>query len=209
MSGEAANADEGIRLIHTTRPDLIFLDIHMPEKSGFDLLEELKEEVPAVIFTTAYDEHAIRAFEFNALDYLLKPIQTDRLKQAIDRVFVPPPIGDDFKTAPLPKQVYLKDGDQSFFVDLADISLFSSFGNYVKVHFEDRSILVHRSLNQLEKRSSPQQFFRANRYALINVAHIRKIRQGVRGKLVITLSNEKEIEFSERKSILFREIWGI
>lgn len=209
--GEAANADEGVGIIKETAPDLIFLDIHMPEKTGFDLLEEL-EEAPPVIFTTAYDEYAIKAFEFNALDYLLKPIQSDRLKVAIDRVLASKVIPEPDTTlanAPFLRQLYLKDGTQNYFVKLSEISLFSSFGNYVKVHFGDKPVLVHRSLNQLESRVQPTQFFRANRYALINVEHILEIQQGPRNKLIAILKSGHKIEFSERKSITFRDIWGI
>lgn len=209
---EAANADEGILLIEQLKPDLIFLDIHMPEKSGFDLLEEL-DEAPAVIFTTAFDEHAIKAFEFNALDYLLKPIQADRFKLAIDRILNSKNAGkvDETlaNTAPLPDHVFLKDGQQSHFIKLAEISLFSSFGNYVKVHFGEKPILVHRSLNHLEQRGLPAPFFRANRYTIINVDHIQSIRQGLRNKLVVVLNSGHEIELSERKSILFRSKWSI
>ena len=205
---EASNADEGIRLIQSLKPDLVFLDIQMPEKSGFDMLEEL-EELPKIIFITAYDQYAIKAFEFNALDYLLKPIQTDRLVNAIERLFSSPaPIEPD-KTTPLKSHVLLKDGDQSYFVKVSEVSLFSSYGNYVKVHFDGQSILVHRSLNQLEKRLSTEQFFRANRFSLININHIEEIRPIQRSKLVVTLRSGHEIQLSERKSVIFKDIWGI
>ena len=210
---EAANAKEGIAMIREHQPDFIFLDIHMPGQSGFDMLEEL-EEAPLVIFMTAYDEYAIKAFEFNALDYLLKPVNEERLKSALERVFhlhesknketvkaesVPP-----FKD-----QLYLKDGNQHYFVALSKISLFSSFGNYVKVHFGEKAILVHRSLNLIESRIRDEQFFRANRYSIINMRHITEVRQGNRGKLLVLLNSGHEIELSERKSVLFREKWGV
>ena len=209
--GEAANADEGIQVIKNKTADLILLDVHMPEKTGFDMLEELPD-TPPVIFITAYDEYAIKAFEFNALDYLLKPVVPERLREALERVFqkeassAPPPVSTQ---SPFPSQLYLKDGTKTFFVALEDISLFSSFGNYVKVHFHDKTVLVHRSLNQIEARCQPEQFFRANRYALINLKHIQHIGQGNRAKIKVELSTGQEIEFSERKSVLFREIWGV
>lgn len=211
--GEGANAEEGIQLIESLQPDLIFLDIQMPEQSGFDMLEEIPDP-PSVIFVTAYDEYAIKAFEFNALDYILKPINTDRLREAIDRVFekdkgIEKEVVVHQEEKPFQDEIYLKDGNKSYFVNLMDISLFSSFGNYVKVHFHEKSILIHRSLNQIEKRTSERIFFRANRYSIINVKQIKEIRQGLKGKLKFILLNDQEIECSERKSVLFRERWGV
>ncbi|MEM7367106.1 MAG: LytTR family DNA-binding domain-containing protein [Bacteroidota bacterium] len=206
---EASNAEEGLLYIRSLQPELIFLDIQMPEKSGFDLLEEL-DEIPAVIFTTAYDEYALKAFDFHALDYLLKPIQQDRLLQAVtkalnrDRSSSAPPSQPAFE-----QQLYLKEGDRHHFVELADISMFSSYGNYVKIFVDQRMILVHRSLNQLEHRLPSPPFFRANRFSLINVGHIHSLKQGPRSKLIASLSSGHEVELSERKSTQFREIWGI
>ena len=212
LIGEAANADEGLALIRNREPELIFLDINMPERSGFDLLEEL-DTSPPVIFTTAYDEYAIKAFEFNALDYLLKPIRFERLQEAIQKALQPtvPPAAElsPGPVHPYCEHLYLRDGDRSHFVALRQISLFSSFGNYVRVHFDGQTILAHRSLNQLERRLPDQTFFRANRYSIINVSHIQKIRPAVRGKLVVLLTDEQEIELSERRSVLFKEKWSI
>jgi len=206
---EAANVEEGIQVIKQHQPDLIFLDIEMPEQSGFDLLEEI-EATPQIIFTTAYSEYAIKAFEFNALDYLLKPIQEERLSKAIERVFSASAIIEESKKVePFRDHIYLKDGEQNFLVALVNISLFSSYGNYAKVHFKDQSIFIHRSLNQLEQRLPKDTFFRANRYSIINIQHIKNLKQTSRGKLKLLLSNEVEIEVSERKSILFRELWGV
>ncbi len=210
--GEAKNADEGIELIKEKKPDLIFLDIQMPERSGFDLLEEL-EETPSVIFVTAFDEYAIKAFEFNALHYILKPINRDRLQEALDRSFEKQKEKETIKSSetgqPYIDHLFLKDGEETHFVKLSDIHLFSSFGNYVKVHFGTKSILVHRSLNQIEIRVPTNQFFRVNRYSIVNLNHVNKIRQGLKAKLILTLSSGQEIECSERKSVLFRERWGI
>ena len=208
---EATNADQGLALIQSHRPDLIFLDINMPERSGFDLLEDL-DDAPPVIFTTAYDEYAIKAFEFNALDYLLKPIRFERLQEAVKKVLSPEvPLGQETDThpEPYPDHLYLRDGDHAHFVALADISLFSSYGNYVKVHFSGQSILAHRSLHYLEKRLPERLFFRANRFSIVNVDHIRTIRPSGRGKLVITLIGGREVELSERRSVVFRGRWGI
>ncbi|MEM8527472.1 MAG: LytTR family DNA-binding domain-containing protein [Bacteroidota bacterium] len=206
---EAANVEEGVQAIEKHQPDLIFLDIEMPEQSGFDLLEEI-DVTPKVIFTTAYSEYAIKAFEFNALDYLLKPIQEERLSKAIERVLsISSMVEETTKIEPFKNHIYLKDGEQNHFVALTDICLFASYGNYAKVHFDNQSILIHSSLNQLEQRLPKDLFFRANRYSIINVQHIKNLKQLLRGRLKILLDNELEIEVSERKSVLFREIWGI
>ena len=212
--GEGANAEEGIQLVQDKRPDLIFLDIHMPEQSGFDMLEEL-DDPPAVIFVTAYDEYAIKAFEFNALDYILKPINETRLEEALQRALSTKKEAEQTfekiskSVLPFPDHLYLKDGDKSYFVKLSNIDLFSSFGNYVKVYFDDQSILVHRSLNQIEKRVPENVFFRTNRYSIVNIKQIQEVKQGLKSKLKFVLLNGQEIECSERKSGVFRERWGI
>lgn len=207
--GEAANVEEGIKVIQVHQPDLIFLDIEMPEQSGFDLLEEI-ELSPQVIFTTAYSEYAIKAFEFNALDYLLKPIQEERLAKTIERVLSTPSLPDLEEEVPVFKsKLFLRDGEKTNFVALEDIYLFSSYGNYAKVHFKEQSMLIHKSLNQLERRLDSNNFFRANRYSIVNVQHIQSIAQLSRGKLRLFLNDTLHVDVSERKSILFRELWGI
>jgi two-component system LytT family response regulator len=158
--GEAADASEAKELIEEKKPDLIFLDIQMPGKNGFELLEEL-EEVPEVIFTTAYDEYAIKAFDYNALDYLQKPIQKDRLLGAINKV-------SDKKEKVAARsedrmtenhQVFVKDGDKCWFVQLSEVRLFEVDGNYTKLYFEDNKPMIPRTLNYLETRLDPQTFF--------------------------------------------------
>lgn len=136
---EAANADEGLSKIESLNPDLIFLDIQMPEKTGFDLLAEL-DTVPQVIFTTAYDEYALKAFEVNALDYLLKPIDPKRLADAIQKLtgneqrYRPQHAGvNNYSLLTEHDQVFVKDGDRCWFVKLAEVRLFESVGNYAKV----------------------------------------------------------------------------
>lgn len=137
---EAANAEEGLRLINELNPDLILLDIQMPVKTGFDLLQEL-EKLPTVIFTTAYDEYAIRAFEVNALDYLLKPIDPKRLADAVQKCLVMDEKDMMFSESRSElrlslsesDQVFVKDGEKCWFVKLSEIRLFESVGNYARV----------------------------------------------------------------------------
>ena len=151
--GEAINADDAVQKIQELKPDLLFLDIQMPGKSGFDLLEML-DAVPEVIFTTAYDEYALKAFEVNALDYLLKPVQKERLQESISKLLVKlASLSDDSpaKSAQLgvSDQVFVKDGDRCWFVRLEDVRLFESDGNYIKVYFEKNKPMIHKSLNCL------------------------------------------------------------
>lgn len=207
---EASNAEDGLMAIKTEAPDLIFLDIEMPGESGFDMLERM-DEIPSVIFTTAFDEYAIKAFEFNALDYLLKPIREDRLAEAIKRATSASTdeTTSDASEEILHDKLYVKDGTFSHLIDLTDVVFFSSFGNYVKIHVQHDAILIHRSLNQLEERVDPKLFFRANRYTLINLNHIKHISQKAKGKIEVQLSNDHVVLFSERKSVLFRERFGV
>jgi two-component system LytT family response regulator len=184
--GEAPNADEAIQLIDELHPDLLFLDIQMPGKTGFDLLAELDGNVPEVIFTTAYDEYAIKAFEFNALDYLLKPIELHRLSEAIQKVEEEferqKQISDTAKEGASVlsenDQVFVKDGEKCWFVRLGNVRLFESMGNYVRLYFDDQKPLVLKSLNALEERLDPKVFFRANRKHIINLKYIQKLSLG-------------------------------
>ncbi len=208
--GEAANADEAVVAIADCNPDCLLLDIQMPEKTGFDLLEEL-EEVPAVIFTTAYDQYAIRAFENSALDYLLKPIKAERLERAVARV--QQDRSQKAITAPVPKptylsedkQVFLKDGEQCAFVPIGDIYLIESIGNYARVHFGEKAMMIKRSLNQIEERLDPSQYFRANRQELFCFKYVRNVKVSFNGSLIVELTNGKKVEVSTRQSRKLKE----
>lgn len=216
--GEAANADEALELIEELEPDLLFLDIQMPGKNGFELLSALKGSAPDVIFTTAFDEYAIKAFEFNALDYLLKPIDTERLKEAISRVEDNQPASQEEEKSDSSKvdkplsqndQVFVKDGDRCWFVKLSKVRLFESMGNYVRLYFDDQKPLVLKSLNSLEERLDPQTFFRANRKHIINLAWIEKIEPWFSGGLLVTLQGGDKIEISRRQTIRFKELMSL
>ena len=161
--GEAAYADEALELINILNPELLFLDIQMPGKTGFELLETL-DNVPQVIFTTAYDEFALKAFEVNALDYLLKPIQPDRLKESVAKL-PDPKVEQEVRSSKLTldDQVFVKDGDKCWFVSLANIRLFESDGNYIKVYFDGNRPMIHKSLNALDEKLDSRNFFRASR----------------------------------------------
>lgn len=206
--GEAANIEEAKKLIEATSPDVLFLDIHMPGGTGFDLLEQL-DQVPAVIFTTAYDEHAVRAFEIDAIDYLLKPIEADRLADAIGRVQAAATArARKPSTDHILERLFVRDGQRCWFVPLREVHLISSEGNYVRLHWKNAKPLFGRSLVNLEQRLDPKIFFRANRQQIINMEFIEEVDMGVGGRLHIQLKDGPEIEVSRRQARLFIERAG-
>lgn len=212
LVGEAANADEAIELVDKLKPQLIFLDIEMPEKTGFDLLEELIE-TPHVIFTTAYNEFALKAFEVNALDYLLKPVELVRLKEAVARVKklisdTGNNKGEDKKLDET-DQVFIRDGERCWFVKLTDIWLIESAGNYAKVHFDKYQPLIHKTLNALDEKLSPALFFRANRQQIINLQYIDKIEPFFNNGFLIYLKDGSKIEVSRRQAVKFKEMMSL
>jgi len=212
---EAANAEEGIAKIEHQRPDLIFLDIQMPGKTGFDMLSEL-ERTPQVIFTTAYDEFALKAFEVNALDYLLKPVEPKRLADAIQKLQVGEnkdlkPEMENVNNSILHEndQVFVKDGERCWFVKLNEIRLFESVGNYAKVFFGTNKPLILKSLNALEERLDEKFFFRANRKHIVNLRMIEKIEPYFNGGLLLELKGGEKIEVSRRQTVKFKEMMSL
>ncbi|GLU54360.1 LytR/AlgR family response regulator transcription factor [Dyadobacter frigoris] len=215
--GEAANAEEALVMIDELQPELLFLDIQMPGKNGFELLSAIEGKSPEVIFTTAYDEYAIKAFEFNALDYLLKPIDTERLKETIHRIeenqaHTEIPVSNHERVEKIlgeNDQVFVKDGEKCWFVKLGKVRLFESMGNYVRLHFDDQKPLVLKSLNNLEERLDPGTYFRANRKHIINLHWIEKIEPWFSGGLLVTLQGGDKIEISRRQAIRFKELMSL
>lgn len=212
---EAANAEEGIAKIEAQNPDLIFLDIQMPGKTGFDMLSSL-EKSPNVIFTTAYDEYALKAFEVNALDYLLKPVEPKRLADAIQKLHLletrePITNGETTNRSLLTEndQVFVKDGERCWFVKLSDIRLFESVGNYAKVFFANNKPLILKSLNALEERLDEKMFFRANRKHIVNLRMIEKIEPYFNGGLLLELKGGEKIEVSRRQTVKFKEMMSL
>lgn len=202
----AKNADEAEALLANTEVDLMFLDIQMPGRDGFELLQSL-EKCPQVIFTTAYDQYAIRAFEFNAIDYLLKPINPQRLAKSLANIISNTSNNTNTQEAKLSMedQVFVKDGDQCWFVKLTDIRVFETEGSYTRILFNDDSALITKSLNYLEKRLDPKFFFRANRSQIINIQNIGNIVVDVSG-LQVVLSCGREIQLTRRQAQLFKSM---
>lgn len=215
---EAGNAMEAKEKIEEHRPDLVFLDIQMPGKNGFEMLEEL-DYTPVVIFVTAYDEYALKAIEVSALDYILKPVEDIRLAESLDRatkeIEKRKKQADDSNIKVSDEvlketdQVFVKDGDRCWFVTLKDIRLFESEGNYVRVYFDDNKPLILRSLNNLDKRLDPKAFFRANRKHIINLKWVDKIETWFNGGLLVILKDDKKIEISRRQAVKFKEMMSL
>lgn len=210
--GEAANATEGIEKIESLNPDLVFLDIQMPDKTGFDMLTEL-EKAPHVIFVSAYDEFALKAFEVNALDYLMKPVEPKRLADALLKLRQRDEeemLGYSNR-GPLKEsdQVFVKDGERCWFVRLSDVRLFESVGNYAKIYFANNKPLILKSLNALEERLDDKVFFRANRKHIINLRMIEKIEPYFNGGLLLNLNGGEKIEVSRRQAVKFKEMMSL
>jgi two-component system LytT family response regulator len=216
--GEASNTDEASQLIEELQPDVAFLDIQMPGKTGFEWLEEWDGFLPEIIFTTAFDEYALKAFEVNALDYVLKPIELARLSESIQK------LESRFKRIVSAEktvsashvlggndQIFVKDGEKCWFVRLDRVRLCESMGNYVRLFFDDQKPLVLKSLNSLEERLDPKLFFRCNRKHIVNLNFIDKIEPWFSGGLQVTLKGEKaeKIEISRRQSIRFKELLSL
>lgn len=212
--GEASHAEEGKALIEETNPDVVFLDIQMPGKTGFQLLEEL-DHLPRVVFTTAYDEFAIRAFEVNALDYLLKPIDASRLSETIQKLDTaeerePIPVTNGSRSMLTENdQVFVKDGEKCWFVRVSDIRLFESAGNYAKVYFGTNKPLILKSLNSLEERLDEKMFFRANRKHIVNLRMIERVEPYFNGGLLLEIPGGEKIEVSRRQAVKFKEMLSL
>jgi two-component system LytT family response regulator len=201
IAGEARSGEEALELIAQLDPDLLFLDIQMPGMTGFELLERL-EDLPAVIFTTAYDAYAIKAFEVNALDYLMKPIVPARLAAALARVR---PRAERSRL----EQVFVRDGERCWIVRLSDIYLLESEGNYTRVYFGAERPLIRRSLNALEEQLDAAIFFRAGRKEILNLKWIDRVDLSVSGGLVVTLRGGRSVEMSRRQSARLKEVLSL
>lgn len=195
--GEASTGDQALDLIPRLAPDVVFLDVQMPGMTGFELLERL-DDVPQVIFTTAYDEYALKAFEVSALDYLVKPVAPARLASAVTKLR---PRYDAVRL----ERVFVREGDRCWLVRVADIFLLESEGNYTRLHFANEQALICRSLAILEERLDPGVFFRAGRKYILNLKWVEDIKTGVNGNLIVRMRGGRNVALSRRQSIRFRE----
>lgn len=207
--GEANNAAQAREKMAELEPDLLFLDVQMPGETGLDFLETIDPPAPMVIFTTAYDEFAVKAFELNAIDYLMKPVDPGRLQAAVERLHdrEGTPAGEQEKPEVLGSKdkVFVREGDNCWFVEVNRIRLLESEGNYTRVHFDDAQPQLFRSLNAMEARLDPKEFFRANRRQMINLQWIEKIEPWFSGGLLVELKGGAKVELSRRQAQAFRE----
>lgn len=203
---EAKDALEAKEKLEEYNPDVIFLDIHLPGMNGFEFLESL-DYSPKIIFTTAYDEYALKSFDYNAIDYLLKPIRQEKLEKAIEKLA----LGQQqrAKTISMEQQIFVRDGENCWFVKLADIRYFESVGNYCKVYFEQHKPMIQKSLNALEGMLDEQRFIRVNRQQIVNLAYIDKMVVWFNGKLKITLKTGEEMEVSRRQSQRIKALFSL
>lgn len=201
LVGEAGDIQAAVSLVNQTQPDLLLLDINLPDGTGFDLLE-LLDFTPRVIFTTAYEQHALHAFEINALDYLLKPITSERLQQALARAAS----GTAAGKTPLhtgrraDEHLFIREGESCHFVKYQEISLLEVDGNYVKLYFRNTRAMLPKSLSYVETRLDPAVFFRANRQQIINLDWVASIEPWVGDTLLIRLQDGTEVEASRRQA---------
>ncbi|WJG08692.1 response regulator [Aliiglaciecola sp. LCG003] len=210
--GEAENVDNAKALIDQTRPDLVLLDINMPEKDGFDLLTELTS-VPEVIFTTAYDQYAIKSFEYNALDYVLKPVTAPRLEQALEKVRDKLKVRnaqDDSDPLLTPdSQFFVKDGDNCWLVKLGEVSLIESVGNYSRLYFANNKPMIYKALSKIQARLAPGIFFRANRQQLVNMRDVVNVEPLLNESLELSLKNGTKVNVSRRQSVEFKTLFKL
>ncbi len=203
IAGEARDGMEAARLLRETRAELVFLDIQMPEQNGFEFLASL-DEVPLVIFTTAYDEYALKAFEVSAIDYLLKPVTPERLAAALVKFRRMPE-----EPSPASRnRIFVKHGERCWFVTLGDIALLESEGNYTRLYFAGSRPLVQRSLN-LEERLDPAVFFRASRKHIVNLEKIASIHGSLSGGLTLRLKEGMEVDMSRRQAQKFKDVMSL
>lgn len=209
--GEADSVKTAIELVNTLSPDLIFLDIHMPGGSGFDVLSSL-EAVPMVIFTTAFDAYALESFEYNTIDYLLKPIVPDKLKRAIQKSETSMQKDKDLvaeRKLGLSDKIFIKDRNLSWLVEIGEIRMWESQGNYTQVYFNGYRPLFQRSLQQISDCLKDGLFLRANRRQLVNTEFIAEIFKNPEGKLILRLSTGEEVPVSRRQMSKIRSLYSI
>jgi two-component system LytT family response regulator len=204
VAGEADTIDEARARIEELSPDVVFLDVQMPGGSGFDLLAQL-DRVPRIIFTTAYDEYAVKAFDVNALDYLLKPIEPERLATALRKMQAMPPVSPAAAAPDAPlEQLFIRDGPRCWFVPLREVRVFSAEGNSVRLSWGKERPLLGRSLAALEQKLDPRRFFRANRRQIVNLEFLQHVEPGEGGRLYVQLRDGPEVEVSRRQARQFR-----
>lgn len=208
IAGECATASETIELVNATNPDLLFLDIRMPDMDGFDVIRALSQRedrvIPRVVFTTAYDQYAVRAFEIHAIDYLLKPFTAERLRNAVQRVRdrlsdqereardTNASLNDGHYTT----RIVFKSRGRIVFLPVTDIRCISAEENYVRISTAAESHLLRETMARLEKRLDPQMFLRVHRSSIVNLQYVKEVRNESDGELTVLLLSGEKIPMS-------------
>ncbi len=204
--GECRDGDEALARLSQWKPDLLFLDVHMPGLDGFQLLEALADP-PLVVFTTAYDQHALRAFEAQALDYLLKPLDQDRVDQALAKVRIHLRGRREAPEAGL-RRLVVRRGDKLIPLRLDEVAWIGAEGNYVALHVGEATYLHRESLGRLETRLEPGAFLRIHRGLLVNREQVREMLPGVHGDARIRLASGEVLPLSRRFKAGVRRLLG-
>ncbi|MGA2769767.1 MAG: LytTR family DNA-binding domain-containing protein [Bryobacteraceae bacterium] len=208
---EAKDGSEAVRAIRDLRPDLVFLDVQMPEMDGFQVVREIgADHMPAIVFVTAHDEHAIQAFEINAIDYLLKPVSRERFTRALarakSRLGSRPADETSRKIVSLLeslaapprylKRLAVRSAGKTIFVEMKDVDWIEAAENYAQLHVGRSAHLVHVAMNTLEKSLDPEMFLRVHRSAIVNIARIRDLQPASHGEYMLTLTNGVRLQSS-------------
>ncbi len=220
--GEAMSGAEAVELIESRKPDLVFLDIQMPEMNGFEVLQSIEnEKMPAVIFVTAYDKYAIKAFEIHALDYLLKPFDSERLQSALNRVReylearnhgsldekLLSLLSDLKAERDYPERFVLKNAGRVFFIKTSDIDWIEAAGNYVKLHTGKDAHLLRETMNKTEAKLNPEKFLRIHRSSLVNIDRIKELNPLFNGDYTVIMQDKTELTLSRNYHDRLRELF--
>jgi two-component system LytT family response regulator len=193
IAGECASGEEAIAVLRCSRPDVVFLDVQMPGVSGFDVVEAVgADRMPLTVFATAYDQYALKAFEAQALDYVLKPFDEERFRRVLQRV------RGQFERTPKPEhgRLAIKTGGRTVFLRREEIRWVEASGNHVKVRTADAAYLLRETIKSLEARLDPDRFVRIHRSAIVNVEHVREIRPWYTGEYIVVLAGGQELTLS-------------
>jgi two-component system LytT family response regulator len=205
LVGEAENVSDGVQLFNQKKPELIFLDIDLPDGNGFDFLAQL-EVAPKVIFTTAFEQYALQAFDQSAVDYVLKPITAKRLESACNKLMLQSEAAETSNEMTLDSQFFVKDGNQCWLVQLSQVERFEAMGNYTRVYFEGNTPLVYRTLSKIESRLPEDQFFRVSRQNIVQLKYVVNVEPCASGRLELTLKSGQKIEISRRQTSVFKSL---
>ena len=206
--GQCSSGIEALDEIRKSKPDLVFLDVQMPECDGFDVLEQLGEGQPrAIVFVTAYDQYALRAFEAGALDYLLKPFDNARFERALQRA--KQNLHGERPSPRKPERIVVKSAGQVLFVKHAEIDWVEAADYYSCLHVGTRSHLVRRSMMELESQLDPSTFCRVHRSAIVNLNRVTGLQTGAEGESEVLLQNGERLRLSRRYRAQLQERLGL